>query len=134
MNRTQRSLVLLAAFAVLATALILYAIAPRQVNFLAALIPAAIALVTFIADYLYQSDETLNDWANDLRAQVEKAWAHRRQMILGDAPELITRFSRVGSLEHSTQLSSVKGASWEEVQDFFLDLLPQRLVIRSYSA
>ena len=129
MNRTQRSLVLLAAFAVLATALILYAIAPRQVNILVALIPAAIALVTFIADHLYQSDETLNDWANDLRAQVEKAWAHRRQMILGDAPELITRFSRIGSLEHSTQLSSVKGASWEQVQDFFLDLLPQRLVI-----
>lgn len=129
MRQDEKRLLLLLTLIVSVVTFSLYLISPKFTNLAAALISLVITLATFLATYIYSGGEALNNWADDLRFQVGQAWSHRRQMLLGDAPELVTEFSRDTSLEEGSPSSPTSRGSWDHVQGFFLALTPRRLVI-----
>lgn len=129
MRQDEKRLLLLLTLIVSAITFSLYLISPKLTNLATALISSVITFATFLVTYIYSGGEALDNWADDLRFQVGQAWSHRRQLLLGDAPELVTEFSRDTSLEEGSPSSPTSRGSWDNVQDFFLSLTPRRLVI-----
>lgn len=129
MRQDEKRLLLLLTLIVSVVTFSLYLISPEFTNLAAALISLVITLATFLATYIYSGGDALDNWADDLRFQVGQAWSHRRRMLLGDATELVTEFSRDTALEEGSASSTASRGSWDHVQDFFLALTPRRLVI-----
>jgi hypothetical protein len=109
--------------------LLLYFTLHQQAALAAALVSAAVDVVTLLQGYYGGSADAVERWANDLAGQVAKAWLHRRDTLLSDSGVLVTRFQRDTQLEAGELPAGLQEGTWDGIQDFFLSLPEQRLVL-----
>jgi hypothetical protein len=109
--------------------LILYFIWHQQAILAAALVSAGVDIVTLLQGYYVGTTDAIERWANDLAGQVAKTWVHRRDTLLSGAGVLITRFERDRQLEDGELPDGLEGNNWNGIQDFFLSLPEQKLVL-----
>jgi hypothetical protein len=109
--------------------LVLYITLGQQAAFVAALVSAGVELATFLQGYYVGTANAVERWANDLAGQVAKAWTSRRDTLLSGAGVLITRFERDRHLEDGELPDGLMEGSWNGIQDFFISLPEQKLVL-----
>jgi len=81
--RDRRSRLLLVLITATAILFAVYIGVPKQAALIAALISGGVDLVTLATMFLEGDQQKLEKWADDLAAQVELAWSHRRDILLG---------------------------------------------------
>ena len=79
--------------------------------------------------FLEGDQQKLEKWADDLAAQVELAWSHRRDILLGGATGLNTRFERYRSLEAAATGAIFEKGNWSDIQKVFLSIPARKLII-----
>ena len=127
--RDERSRLLLALVAATAIILAVYIKSPSRAALIAALISAGVDLIT-LASMFFESDrQKLEGWADDLAAQVEIAWSHRRDILLVGSIGLITSFERYRSLEAQAPEVNFKKGNWSDIQDVFIRIPTRKLII-----
>jgi len=109
--------------------LLLYFVLHNQAALAAALVSAGVDVVTLLQGYYTGTADAVERWANDLAGQVAKAWLHRRDALLNDLGVLVTRFERDTQLEDGDLPADLQEGDWYGIQDFFLSLPEQRLVL-----
>jgi hypothetical protein len=129
MHDTPRRLLLAITSLAFLLMLVLYFILHQQAILAAALVSAGVDLVTLLQGYYVGSANAVERWADDLASQVAKTWAHRRDILLSGAGVLVTRFERDKQLEDGELPDGLKESNWREIQNFFLSLPEQKLVL-----
>lgn len=127
--RDERSKLLFALVAATAIILAVYIKAPTQAALIAALISAGVDLITLAAMFFEGDRKKLEGWADDLAGQVELAWSHRRDVLLGGSIGLTTRFERYRSLEAKAPEATFEKGDWSDIQEVFLSIPTRKLII-----
>lgn len=96
---------------------------------IAALISAGVDLVTLASMFFKSDRQKLEEWADDLAAQVELAWSHRRDILLVGSIGLITRFERYRSLEAQAPEVEFENGNWSDIQSVFTGIPTRKLII-----
>jgi hypothetical protein len=125
-HRSRLLLVLITATAILFA---VYIGVPNQAALIAALISGGVDLVTLATMFLEGDQQKLEKWADDLASQVELAWSHRRDILLGGATGLNTRFERYRSLEAAATGVIFEKGNWSDIQEVFLSIPARKLII-----
>lgn len=124
----RRSLLLL--FSVIAIVLIaIYLFFHRQASLIGGLISAGADLVTLALTYAGNSTGGADQWADDLAVEVSRAWSHRKSLLVSGTAELATRFVRKFDLEVMPNVPAPATGDWQNIDQYFLALPPQKLVI-----
>lgn len=101
----------------------------EKASLIAALISTGAELVTLVLAYLDSNKSGVDQWASDLAVQVSRAWSHRKDVLVSEIDELTTRFKRERGLEMAGIPAEPSSGDWQNVQEFFLDIPQQRVII-----
>jgi hypothetical protein len=126
-SQTRKLLVALVAASAIVVAV--YIVVPTRAALIAALISAAADLIAVASMFFGDDKKKLENWADDLAAQVALAWSHRKDILLGGMGGLTTTFKRDKRFEVATEGVRLAEGNWSDIDEFFLSLPARKLVI-----